>query len=78
MVHPRPQGTGAGIVLMTGLHGLAVDLGLEHLQLTIRDGHHLEDFYQRFGYRVVGAHPGAIRVAPGDDRDEIMLVAALS
>lgn len=77
MVHPRLQGTGAGGVLMTGLHRLAIDLGLEHLQLTIRDGHHLERFYRRFGYTVVGSHPGAIRVAPGEDRDEIMLVAVL-
>lgn len=77
MVHPRLQGTGAGRVLMTGLHALAVDLGLEHLQLTIRDGHHLEQFYRRFGYRIVGSHPGAVRVAPGDDRDEIMLVVRL-
>jgi GNAT superfamily N-acetyltransferase len=77
MVHPRLQGTGAGSVLMAGLHRLAVELGLEHLQLTIRDGNHLERFYSRFGYTVVGSHPGAIRVAPGDDRDEIMLVAAL-
>ena len=77
MVHPRLQGTGAGRVLMTGLHDLARGLDLEHLQLTIRDGHHLERFYSRFGYVVVGSHPGAVRVAPGDDRDEIMLVARL-
>lgn len=78
MVHPRLQGTGAGSALMTGLHAMAVDLGLEHLQLTIRDGHHLERFYGRFGYTPVGRHPSAVRVAPGDDRDEIMLVARLS
>ena len=77
MVHPEHQGSGAGAVLMNGLHGMAADLGLEHLQLTVRDGLGLEEFYKRFGYRVVGRHPGAIRVTPGDDRDEVMLVADL-
>lgn len=77
MVHPAHQGNGAGSTLMTGLHGLARDLGLEHLQLTVRDGHGLEGFYRRLGYVAVGRHPGAIRVQPGDDRDEIMMVARL-
>ena len=60
-----------------GLHALARDLGLEHLQLTVRDGHGTDGFYQRLGYVIVGTHPGAIRVAPGDDRDEIMMIARL-
>ena len=77
MVDPTLQGSGAGTVLMRGLHAAAVDLGLEQLQLTLRDGHHLDKFYARFGYTVVGRHPGAIRVAAGDDRDEIMMVARL-
>ncbi|MGN6636056.1 MAG: GNAT family N-acetyltransferase [Oryzihumus sp.] len=77
MVHPSRQGTGTGLVLMQGLHDLGRSLGLEHLQLTVRDGHGLEAFYARSGYTVVGRHPGAVRVAPGDDRDEIMLVAPL-
>jgi GNAT superfamily N-acetyltransferase len=75
MVHPDQQGTGTGGLLMQGLHRMAAGLGLEHLQLTIRDGHQLQRFYERFGYTVVGRHPGAVRVGPGDDRDEIMLVA---
>jgi GNAT superfamily N-acetyltransferase len=77
MVHPDVQGTGAGRLLMDGLHDLGRTLGLEHLQLTVRGGEGLEAFYARFGYEVVGAHPGAVRVAPGDDRDEVMLVARL-
>jgi GNAT superfamily N-acetyltransferase len=77
MVHPSYQGNGAGRVLMEGLRGSAVDLGLEQLQLTIRDGLGLEGFYEPLGYRVVGRHPRAIRVAPGDYRDEIMLVRDL-
>ena len=77
MVDPTVQGSGAGTVLMRGLHAMAVDLGLEQLQLTLRDGHHLDEFYSRFGYTVVGRHPGAVRVAAGDDRDEVMMVARL-
>ena len=77
MVHPEHQGGGAGSILMNGLHELARTLGLEQLQLTIRDGYQLERFYQRHGYEAVGRHPGAVRVGPGDDRDEIMLVADL-
>jgi hypothetical protein len=56
---------------------MARDLGLEQLQLTVRGGTGLERFYGRFGYAVVGRHPGALRVAPGDDCDEIMMVASL-
>lgn len=77
MVHPELQGSGAGRVLLEGLHRAARDLGLEQLALTVRQGCGLEPFYERFGYRVVGHHPGAIRVAPGDDRDEIMMVKQL-
>lgn len=77
MVHPSLQGTGAGSTLMEGLHGEARRLGLDHLYLTVRGGEGLERFYERFGYRVVGAHPGAIRVALDDTRDEVFLVAEL-
>jgi GNAT superfamily N-acetyltransferase len=77
MVHPDQQGKGAGTALMRGLHDLGLRLGLEQLQLSVRGGEGLERFYQRLGYTVVGSHPGAVRVAPGDDRDEIMLVATL-
>jgi GNAT superfamily N-acetyltransferase len=77
MVHPRYQGSGAGTTLMTGLRQSAVDLGLEQLQLTVRDGNSLEKFYERLGYRVVGRHPRAVRVNPDDYRDEIMLVTDL-
>jgi GNAT superfamily N-acetyltransferase len=78
MVHPDHQGRGAGGLLMNGLHALGRQLGLEHLQLTVRDGHQLEGFYARFGYTAVGRHPAAVRVGPADVRDEIMLVAALT
>lgn len=65
VVHPGHQGAGAGLTLMQGLHLLGRQIGLDHLQLTIRDGYGLERFYQRLGYTVVGRHPSAVRVAPG-------------
>ncbi len=77
MVRPELHGAGAGRLLLEGLHRTAVGLGLEQLQLTVRGGTGVEAFYERFGYTVVGRHPGAIRLAPGDDRDEIMLIAWL-
>jgi len=77
MVHPKYQGGGAGRMLMEGLRGSAVDLGLEQLQLTIRDGLGLEKFYEPLGYRVVGRHPRAVRVTADDYRAEVMLVQDL-
>lgn len=77
MVHPKYQGGGAGRLLMDGLRQSAVELGLEQLQLTVRDGNSLEDFYGKLGYRVVGRHPRAVRVAADDYRDELMLVSDL-
>jgi GNAT superfamily N-acetyltransferase len=77
MVRPELQGRGAGRLLLEGLHGTAADLGLEQLMLTTRGGTGVERFYERFGYTVVGRHPGAIRLAPGDDRDEIILIFRL-
>lgn len=77
MVHPDLQGTGAGRVLLEGLHRTARELGLEHLRLTVRGGTGIEGFYERFGYTVVGRHPRAIRLAPGDDRDELIMVVRL-
>ena len=68
---------GAGRLLLEGLHRSAVGLGLEQLMLTTRGGTGVEGFYERFGYSIVGRHPGAIRLAPGDDRDEIILIYRL-
>ena len=77
-VHPTMQGHGIGSAMMREISRLAKDeLGLEQLQLTVRGGTGTESFYERFGYRVVGRIPGAIRVQPGDDRDMIYMVAAL-
>jgi GNAT superfamily N-acetyltransferase len=72
-VHPSRQGQGLGRVLMTGVHDIARQRGWEFLQLTARGGTGVEAFYRGLGYIEVGRVPGAIRLAPGDDREEILL-----
>ena len=76
-VHPSRQSSGLGRVLMTGVHAIAREAGLEFLHLGARDGTGADGFYRRLGYQEVGRLPGAIRVGPGDDRDEILLVCRL-
>ncbi|NEK87434.1 GNAT family N-acetyltransferase [Blastococcus saxobsidens] len=76
-VHPSRQGQGLGRVLMEGVHRIARERGWEFLHLTARGGTGVDEFYKGLGYREVGRLPGAIRVAPGDDRDEIVMACPL-
>jgi GNAT superfamily N-acetyltransferase len=76
-VHPSRQGQGLGRVLMAGVHDIARSRGWEFLHLTARGGTGVDGFYRGLGYREVGRLPGAIRVAAGDDRDEIILACRL-
>lgn len=73
MVVPGSQGRGYGAALMREAAGVAARLGLAALQVTVRDGHGLDRFYRGLGYREVGRIPGALRVGPGDDRDELFM-----
>ncbi|MEU6826214.1 GNAT family N-acetyltransferase [Streptomyces atriruber] len=78
MVHPRHQGKGYGRDLMAAVEDAARSLeGTDAVRLTCRGGTGLEHFYASCGYKEVGRVPGAIRVAPGDDRDDIMLLRQL-
>jgi len=70
MVTPKAQGKGYGVALMREAKALGRELGLAALQVTVRGGAGIEGFYTRLGYREVGRIPGALRVGPGDDRDE--------
>ncbi|MFE9249985.1 GNAT family N-acetyltransferase [Streptomyces sp. NPDC007088] len=78
MVHPGLQGRGAGRALLDAAAEAARSMdGVEAIRLTCRGGTGLEDFYARCGYKEVGRVPGAIRVAPGDDRDDIVMLRTL-
>ncbi len=73
MVSPGAQGKGYGAALMREGERVAREIGWEGLFLTARGGLGLERFYQSLGYKEIGRLPGALRVAPGDDRDEIQM-----
>jgi GNAT superfamily N-acetyltransferase len=70
MVHPSLQGKGFGAALIKQAEMVGRQLGWAALHLTVRDGTGVERFYAAHGYREVGRLPGALRVGPGDDRDE--------
>ncbi|MGV9690806.1 GNAT family N-acetyltransferase [Streptomyces sp. NPDC003444] len=75
--HPGFRGRGVGSALMRELRTVARDeLGLEQLRLAARGEEGLEDFYGRLGWREVGRWPGALRFAPDDTRDEVLMLLA--
>ncbi|MFD7551587.1 GNAT family N-acetyltransferase [Streptomyces sp. NPDC059578] len=79
MVHPRHQGKGYGRDLMAAAADMARTVpGVEALRLTCRGGLGLERFYASCGYKEVGRVPDAIRVAPGDDRDDVTMLLPLT
>ncbi|NEE60755.1 GNAT family N-acetyltransferase, partial [Streptomyces sp. SID8455] len=51
--------------------------GIEAIRLTCRGGTGADRFYAACGYKEVGRVPGGIRVAPGDDRDDIVMLLPL-
>ncbi|MEW2115335.1 GNAT family N-acetyltransferase [Streptomyces sp. NPDC005474] len=79
MVDPRRQGRGWGRDLLSAAADAARTFeGVEAIRLTCRGGLGLERFYGSCGYKEVGRVPGAIRVAPGDDRDDIIMLLSLA
>ncbi|MDD9378086.1 GNAT family N-acetyltransferase [Streptomyces sp. ZAF1911] len=78
MVDTALQGRGAGRALMDAVADAARTMeGVEAVRLGCRGGLGLEHFYAACGYKEVGRVPGAIRVAPGDDRDDITMLLPL-
>jgi GNAT superfamily N-acetyltransferase len=74
---PAFRGQGVGSALMTSARQIArQEMGLEQLHLAARGGMGLERFYARLGWREVGRWPGALRMAPGEDRDEVLMILA--
>jgi GNAT superfamily N-acetyltransferase len=78
MVHPDFQGRGYGAALMREAERVAREAGWTALHATVRGGLGLERFYLGLGYKEVGRLPGALRVAPDDDRDEILFWLSLA
>ncbi|SCF85466.1 GNAT family N-acetyltransferase [Streptomyces sp. Ncost-T10-10d] len=78
MVHPRHQGKGYGRDLMDAAAEAARGMeGIEAIRLTCRGGTGVDRFYASCGYKEVGRVPDAIRVADGDDRDDIIMLLPL-
>lgn len=71
----RCRGRGVGSALMEQLRDIARDeMGLEQLRIAVRGGMGLEGFYERIGWREIGRHPAALRLSPGDDRDDVLML----
>lgn len=75
-VHLRGRGIGAALMHRVR-HVAREDMGLERLKLAARGGLGLEHFYRKAGWTEVGRWPGALRLGPGDDRDEILMSLSL-
>jgi GNAT superfamily N-acetyltransferase len=73
MVHADRQGHGYGVAIMREAERIGRQMGWVALHVTVRGGQGLERFYKRCGYTEVGRLPAALRVTPGDDRDEILM-----
>lgn len=79
MVHPRHQGRGYGRDLLAAAADAARTIdGIEAIRLTCRGGTGADRFYGACGYKEVGRVPGAIRVAEGDDRDDVIMLLPLA
>ncbi|WAZ23349.1 GNAT family N-acetyltransferase [Streptomyces cinnabarinus] len=78
MVHPSHQGKGYGRDLLDAAAQAARTFdGIAAIRLTCRGGMGLERFYGSCGYKEVGRIPDAIRVAPDDHRDDVIMLLPL-
>lgn len=77
MTDPDLRGRNLGRLLMAGIHRVARTVGAEILTLDVRSGTGTTGFYEACGYHECGRVLGAIRVAPGDERDDIRMTRRL-
>ena len=76
-VHPEQQGCGYGRAMLAELERFCLAEGLEEVHLTLRDGTGVDRLYRALGFREIARIPKALRVGPGDDRDEVYMVKSL-
>ena len=77
MVEPASQGSGWGRLLVQALLDLASSNSLQRIRVGVPGGARLEGFFAAFGFVEIGRLPAWIRLAPGDDRDEVLMVREL-
>jgi RimJ/RimL family protein N-acetyltransferase/GNAT superfamily N-acetyltransferase len=77
MTHPALRGRNLGRLLMAAMHRVAREQEVEVALLDVRSGLGATRFYEACGYVEVGRVPGVIRVAPGDDRDSVVMARRL-
>lgn len=77
MTDPALRGRNLGRLLLAAMHRAAREQGVEVAVLDVRSGLGTTRFYERCGYVEVGRVPGVIRVAPGDDRDSVVMARRL-
>ncbi|WP_404353108.1 GNAT family N-acetyltransferase [Phycicoccus jejuensis] len=77
MSHPERRGRNLGRLLMAALHRVARADGAEVVELGVRGGTGVDAFYAGLGYEEVGRLSGGIRVAPGDERDDVWMARRL-
>lgn len=70
MVRPDLQGRGLGGRLLDAAVDRAAELGLAQLILSARGSTGLPEWYAARGWTEVGRFPAALRLGPGDVRDE--------
>ncbi len=73
MTDPSRRGRNLGRLQMAAMHRVARADGVEIGELGVRGGHGTEGFYALLGWRESGRILRGIRVAPGDDRDDITM-----
>ncbi len=77
MTDPARRGRNLGRLLVAAMHRVARAQGVELATIVIRSGLGATRFYEHAGYVEVGRVPGNIRVAPGDDRDSVIMARRL-
>lgn len=74
-VRPDARGRNLGRIQLAGMHRIARELpGVEMCELAYRSGTGVSRLYDKCGYVEVGRRPGAVRAAPGDDRDSVLMM----